>query len=215
VEENKNISPEKQTPKPQVKLNPDNKPSYVWIYIVMAVLTGVLVLQGVFTDSENREVYRTQFDKMYIDGDISQIKTINGKKALILIYPDSFNKKKQYDTFRKKKNTLEEANTSFFMYISSHSSLEQHIKELRKQYKLKEVELIPMMETGTWYGSFFNLFGPILLLIAFYFFMMRKMGGGGGGFPGGGIFSIGKSKATMVDKDAESDINFSSVAGLG
>jgi cell division protease FtsH len=59
------------------------------------------------------------------------------------------------------------------------------------------------------------MFGPILLLIAFYIFMMRKMGGGGGGgFPGGGIFNIGKSKATMVDKDAESDINFSSVAGL-
>lgn len=214
MEENKNISSSKPSPKPQAKLNPDNKPSYVWIYIVMAVLTGVLVLQGVFTDSENREVYSTEFDKMYIDGDISQIKTINGKKAVILIYPDSFNKKEKYDTFRKKKNALEDANTSFFMYISSHSSLEQRIKELRKQYKLKEVVLIPMMETGTWYGSFFNLFGPILLLIAFYFFMMRKMGGGGGGFPGGGIFSIGKSKATMVDKDAESDINFSSVAGL-
>ncbi|MCE2962068.1 MAG: ATP-dependent zinc metalloprotease FtsH [Chitinophagales bacterium] len=214
MEENKSTTPDKSGPKSQAKLNPDNKPSYVWIYIVMAVLTGVLVLQGVFTDSENREVYSTEFDKMYIDGDISQIKTINGKKAIILIYPDSFNKKEKYDTFRKKKNALEDANTSFFMYISSHSSLEQRIKELRKQYKLKEVVLIPMMETGTWYGSFFNLFGPILLLIAFYFFMMRKMGGGGGGFPGGGIFSIGKSKATMVDKDAESDINFSSVAGL-
>ena len=68
MEENKSTTPDKSGPKSQARLNPDNKPSYVWIYIVMAVLTGILVLQGVFTDSENREVYSTEFDKMYIEG---------------------------------------------------------------------------------------------------------------------------------------------------
>jgi cell division protease FtsH len=212
VEENKNTNPT-PAPKPQAKLNPDNKPSYIWIYIVMALLTGILVFNNVFSEAESREVYRTEFDKMYIRGDISQIKTINGKKALIYILPDSF-KKGIYDTFRKKKTLLDEKNPVFFLQIASHSSFEQHIKELRKKNNLNEVELIPQTETGSLFSSLLSMFGPILLLIAFYIFMMRKMGGGGGGFPGGGIFNIGKSKATMVDKDAESDINFSSVAGL-
>lgn len=212
MEENKNTNPT-PAPKPQAKLNPDNKPSYIWIYIVMALLTGILVFNNVFSEAESREVYRTEFDKMYIRGDISQIKTINGKKALIYILPDSF-KKGIYDTFRKKKSLLDEKNPVFFLQIASHSSFEQHIKELRKKNNLNEVELIPQTETGSLFSSLLSMFGPILLLIAFYIFMMRKMGGGGGGFPGGGIFNIGKSKATMVDKDAESDINFSSVAGL-
>src|ERR1700740_579004 len=44
---------------------------------------------------------------------------------------------------------------------------------------------------------------------------MRKMGGarGGGGGPGG-IFNIGKSKATLFDKGAKVNITFADVAGL-
>jgi AFG3 family protein len=214
VEENNKSTPNPTPGKPQAKLNPENKPSYIWIYIVMAVLAGILVFNNVFSETESREIYRTEFDRIYIRGDISQIKTVNGKKALIFIVPDSF-KKEIYDTFRKKKTLLDEKNPVFFLQIASHSSFEQHIKELRKKYNLNEVELIPLTESGSLISSIISMFGPILLLIAFYLFIMKKMGGGGGGgFPGGGIFNIGKSKATMVDKDAESDINFSSVAGL-
>lgn len=213
MEDNKNNTTQNQTTKPTQKGKPDDKPSYVWIYLVMAILTGILVMNGVFTETESREIYRTEFDKMYIRGDISQVKTINGRKAIVEIYRDSFNKKSIYDTFRKKDKTSSKENPIFFMHIASHSSLEQHVKELRKQYKLEEVELVPLTDTGSTLGSILTSIGPILILIGFWYFMMRRMGGGGG-FPGGGIFSIGKSKATMVDKDTESEINFSSVAGL-
>jgi cell division protease FtsH len=212
VEENTNQ--EKPNPKPQAKLNPENKPSYIWIYIVMAVLTAILIINNNFDDKVSREIYRTEFDKFYIAGDISKITTYDGRKAVITIHTDSF-KKPIYDTFRREKKVLEKENSDLFLQIVSHSSFEQHIKELRKQYNLKEVELIPRVEQGNLFVSILTHLGPILLLIGFWYFMMRKMNGGGagGGF-GGGIFSIGKSKATMVDKDAESDINFSSVAGL-
>lgn len=45
--------------------------------------------------------------------------------------------------------------------------------------------------------------------------MMRKMGSGGGGAGGpGGIFNIGKSKATLFDKGTRVNITFNDVAGL-
>jgi cell division protease FtsH len=45
--------------------------------------------------------------------------------------------------------------------------------------------------------------------------MMRKVGGPGGGSGGpGGIFNIGKSKATLFDKASRVNINFGDVAGL-
>ena len=209
--ENPNV--EKPAPKPQAKLNPENKPSYIWIYIVMAILTAILIINNNFDEKVSREIYRTQFDKFYIAGDITKITTFDGRKAIVSIHPDSF-KKSIYDTFRRENKVLEKENTDLFLQIVSHSSFEQHIKELRKQYNLKEVELIPRTEQSNWFISLLSAIGPILLLIGFWYFMMRKMNGGGGGGFGGGIFSIGKSKATMVDKDAESDINFSSVAGL-
>ena len=44
---------------------------------------------------------------------------------------------------------------------------------------------------------------------------MRKMGSGGGGAGGpGGIFNIGKSKATLFDKGTRVNITFNDVAGL-
>ena len=43
--------------------------------------------------------------------------------------------------------------------------------------------------------------------------MMRRMSGGGAG-GAGGIFSVGKSRAQIFDKDTNVKINFSDVAGL-
>jgi cell division protease FtsH len=43
---------------------------------------------------------------------------------------------------------------------------------------------------------------------------MKKMGSGGGGGAGGQIFNIGKSKATLFDKESQVNITFSDVAGL-
>lgn len=55
-------------------------------------------------------------------------------------------------------------------------------------------------------------FGPVLLLIFFWFMMSKRMSGGSGGI-GGGVFSIGKSKAQMHDKTTMS-VTFADVAGL-
>ncbi len=55
---------------------------------------------------------------------------------------------------------------------------------------------------------------PILLFGLLIVMMMRKMGGPAGGGGPGGIFSIGKSKATLFDKGTRVNINFGDVAGL-
>lgn len=56
---------------------------------------------------------------------------------------------------------------------------------------------------------FFSLL-PILLLIGIWFYFMRSMQGGGGGK--GGAFSFGKSRARLLDKEANK-ITFADVAG--
>jgi AFG3 family protein len=68
---------------------------------------------------------------------------------------------------------------------------------------------------GEAFGELVRTLLPILLLGLLFVLMMRKMssGGPGGGGPGG-IFSIGKSKATLFDKGTRVNINFGDVAGL-
>ena len=57
-------------------------------------------------------------------------------------------------------------------------------------------------------------FLPFIILIAVWLFFMRRMSGGNGASGGGQIFSIGKSKAKLFDKDTKVKTTFENVAGL-
>lgn len=56
-------------------------------------------------------------------------------------------------------------------------------------------------------------FGPIIILVVFWIFMMRRMNGGSSANSGGGIFSVGKSKAQLYDENSVK-ITFNDIAGL-
>ncbi len=56
-------------------------------------------------------------------------------------------------------------------------------------------------------------YGPIILLIFFFFLIMKRMSGRDGG-GAGGVFSVGKSKAQIFDKDGPIQVTFKDVAGL-
>ena len=60
------------------------------------------------------------------------------------------------------------------------------------------------------YSNLVWTFGPILLLVALWYFMFRRMGRGGDG----GVFSVGKSKAQVFDKNSNNKVTFKDVAGL-
>ena len=60
------------------------------------------------------------------------------------------------------------------------------------------------------FSTMFWSFAPFLLLVFFFIFMMRRMGGGGGG----GVFSVGKARAKLYNKNKDKDITFADVAGM-
>ena len=54
---------------------------------------------------------------------------------------------------------------------------------------------------------------PLVFLVLFWMFIMRRMSSGKGGGMGGGIFSIGKSRAKVVEKGEGQKVTFADVAG--
>ena len=55
-------------------------------------------------------------------------------------------------------------------------------------------------------------FGPFILIIIIWIFIMRRMSGGGAG---GNVFNVGKSKAQLFDKGANTmSVTFKDIAGL-
>ena len=61
--------------------------------------------------------------------------------------------------------------------------------------------------------SFIVSFGPMILLILVWIFLMRRMSGGAGAGPGG-VFSVGRAKAQLFDKESDRKVTFKDVAGL-
>jgi cell division protease FtsH len=69
-------------------------------------------------------------------------------------------------------------------------------------------------DEGELLGQLVSTLLPILLIGFLFVMMMRKVGGPGSGGGPGGIFNIGKSKATLFEKGTKVNINFGDVAGL-
>lgn len=69
-------------------------------------------------------------------------------------------------------------------------------------------------ERSSQFSSFLWSLAPIIILVIAWIWIMRRMSGGGGGSGSGGVFSVGKSKAMLFDKNNANKVTFKDVAGL-
>ena len=144
--------------------------------------------------------------------EVDKIVVVNRDIAQIYIKKE-FLKREKYEDVRKKSfgNSINEG-PHYFFQISSPDNLEEKLKEAQKDFQDKERIEIKYTTKKDVIGDAFSWIFPILIMIAIWIFFMRRMSGGSGG-PGGQIFNIGKSKATLFDK-TKVNVSFKDVAGL-
>src|SRR6185369_9037312 len=98
------------------------------------------------------------------------------------------------------------------------ASVESFKDDMREFYKNNTSIQRPIEDAANdanWFSPIIQTILPILIFIGLWILLMRKMGGGAGGGGGpGGIFNIGKSRATLFDKGTRVNITFADVAGL-
>jgi cell division protease FtsH len=104
---------------------------------------------------------------------------------------------------------------NFTITIGDLSSFISDFKEYQKSAGYNDTELISpeYLKRPNWFGDILSWLLLPVLLVAFWLFMMKRMSGGGAG-GAGGIFSVGKSRAQIFDKDTNVKLNFNDVAGL-
>ncbi|MDF2433709.1 MAG: hypothetical protein JWP44_3340, partial [Mucilaginibacter sp.] len=109
-----------------------------------------------------------------------------------------------------------ESGPQYVFTDASYESLKQSINNAEKDFT--EAEKIPISYEQGHESLLSNWFVQCVImavvLVAVWLFIMRRMSGGTGGGPGGQIFNIGKSKATLFDKEAQVSVTFNDVAGL-
>lgn len=211
---NSNLTP--GTPDDDPKKKP--KLSIYWVYgIIFAIIIGYNLFRT--TTGTGVQINDTDFYTMLTKGDVDQIKTVGNKKLVrVYISPQKLQEDagyfqsvfgSNYDEVKR----IKDAPQAYFSIIKD----EVFATQLNQFYKdHPDLQRVPDKpgDEGELFGQIVSTLLPILLIALVFIMMMRKVGGGAGAGGPGGIFNIGKSKATLFEKGTKVNINFSDVAGL-
>ncbi len=222
MEENKNTDqqPKQNKRMPNIPKKPQKGSKFNIFWVYAAIIVGLLVLQFMFSSNNAKPIDQTTFiNEMLLPGNVEKI--VAYKSEDIAIAEIYIKKDKLNDPRYKKYATKSSFNTSdkgplVNLNLSSIDSFKKEIKDAQDAAKIPAAnQVIVQVETKSspWLSGFLQIVLPLLLFAGLWIFMMRRMSGGGGG-GGGQIFSIGKSKATLFDKESQVNITFNDVAGL-
>lgn len=194
--------------------NQDRKPgkfsfnSY-WIY--GSIILGLIIFNLMFLNEASIEVINFQrFAQLVEAGDVAKIEVVNKKDARVFLKEQSLTKPE----FKKlNESTFSKTRPQFVFNIGPPESFADQINELNNRVA-PELRVFPdYVDKENWVGPLMGWLIPIFLFLGLWIFMMRRVSGGAGG-PGAQIFNIGKSKATLFEKDARVTVTFADVAGL-
>ncbi len=189
----------------------------MWLYA--AIIIGLFAVQYFFNGSSAKKINYQQFEsKMLRPGDVEKIVAYKNNDlvmAEVYIKPNRLNQPKYNDVNKEDNFNMSGNNPQYYFTDGSFDLLQNKIRQAEKELPIeKQTPVIIDSRENFWASWFMSIILPVLLLIGFWVFIMRRMGGGAGGGAGGQIFNIGKSKATLFDKESQVNVTFNDVAGL-
>ena len=188
------------------------------IYWVWGIIAAILVSINIFSpfSSDAKKISFKEFREMLTSQDVEKITVINNKNIVrVTLKPGAVNKPEYRDKLSKGWPSVAKDGPHFQFNIEKPEVFND---ELQRFYDANP--LVPQVEKfvdneGEWFAPVLNFLLPLLIIVLIWIMLMRKMGGGAGGSGGpGGIFNIGKSRATLFDKGTKVNITFNDVAGL-
>ncbi|HEY0031525.1 MAG TPA: ATP-dependent zinc metalloprotease FtsH [Bacteroidia bacterium] len=189
--------------KPTIPKNPFN---FYWIYGIIAV--GLILVQVLYSSPKLAERSTNEFiETMLKQHHVARVVIIPSDNIAEITISKEYLKLPQYakDNLDKHPN-----GPHYIVKISSVDSFNARLTEAQKDFAPSE-RIDAESENRTSWSDTLSWLIPIVLMVIIWIIIMRRMGGGGAG---GQIFNIGKSKATLFDKNTNVNITFNDVAGL-
>ncbi len=182
-------------------INKDKKPgvNLTWVYMAVIFILGFLIFNDSFSSSGyNKEVPYTEFQEHVAKHRGTEIKIEkNSSTAYLTIKPE------QVRTVFKRSAKEVGKNPTVSTRYGSLDKLESFVESVPGMH-------ITYAEETNYFNYFLSFILPTLLLVGLWFLLFRRMGSGGGS---GGIFSVGKSKARLIEKGEGTHVSFKDVAG--
>ncbi|HET6992284.1 MAG TPA: AAA family ATPase, partial [Bacteroidia bacterium] len=197
--------------KPQMPRSPSG---FVWVYIILVVgLIGFFVpnmlqdLPEVSYDEFTRLVQDHAIEKMY--------KVSNDNNKLEIVLDPAKDRSPSVTALKAKFHGWHGATPPHAPHLQLQSTwteeLGKRITDTQKANGYTDNNLIEIQEIKpSSISDHLSWILPLVIMIILWVFFMRRMGGGGGSQ----IFNIGKSRATLFDKDTMVSTTFNDVAGL-
>ena len=181
-----------------------------WIYIV-AIATLIAIYfsngDGSIQSMPTAETSYTDFQG-YMDRGFASRLVVDKSQGTVKMYV-----KPEYirDVFKKGADQV--GNDPYVsIEIGSLEKFENFVDQMRAEEKFTGKLTYEAQRGSSFISNLFWSIFPFLIIIGVWMLMMRRMGGGSG-FGGGGIFSVGKSRAKMYEKGGDLGITFKDVAG--
>ena len=175
-----------------------------WMYGIIFILLAALYMTN--DSSTTKEMGWTEFQKLANKNVFEKITVFNKKNTL-----EATIKKGQLGVVFKEDSALVGDSPMVFVKIPSADKFSDFYD---KAVEKNNIDTSVSFEEGDdTFWNFFISFGPIILLVLVWIFLMKRMSSNAGG-GAGGVFSVGKAKAQLFDKDNDKKVTFKDVAGL-
>lgn len=189
--------------------------NFYWIYLIIgAVLFGVYFFSA---NEMTREIGYTDFERMAQEGDFSTL-VVNTKTNSVTA---KLSKAPQLENMKGLKAAYEQAKQegkqiSIETSIPSADKFADNVEKWRNAENSQFSADVRYEKASSPWDIILSLASPLLMLFFLWFIFFRGMGRGGAGGGGGigGIFSVGRSKAQVYEKDNKMKVTFEDVAGL-
>jgi|TARA_B110000908_G_scaffold80043_1_gene95929 cell division protease FtsH len=185
--------------------------NFYWIYAIIALLflsVQLLNSSSNTKDSSWQEVNRDMLQKK----EVQKLEIVNDKYVKVYIKKESLKREYHKEVRTNPISNSENIGPHYVFQIGSDDVFFAQLNDAQKDFEKEDRVNITYTTEKNVLGDTLGWIFPILIMIAIWMFLMKRMSGGGGG-PGGQIFNIGKSKATLFDK-TKVNVTFNDVAGL-
>lgn len=209
MERGNNFNKGEKSPKKGPKFN------IYWVYAFIGVALLAMNFFNIGFGAQPKELSFQEFQTNYLSkGDVDKLVMVNKKSVEVYIKKERLNEPK-FDNIAKSRFGRGNAGPHFRFTIGSEESFKKDLDKAQANIPIDDQVKVFYEDRTGWFEPVIQLLLPLVLLIGLWILLMRKMGGPAGGSGGpGGIFNIGKSKATLFDKGTRVNITFSDVAGL-
>ena len=192
-----------KTPKNSFKFN------IIWVYAAIAII--FFGLQMLNFDATEQTSWQEFNRDMLQQKKVEKVIIVNKEVAQVFIKKEYLGEEKFRNTNKEPFGNSTNNGPHFYFEIGSVETFNQQLNEAQTDFDNYDKISVTYKTKKDIFGDILGWILPLVFFIAIWFFIMKRMSGGGAG--GGQIFNIGKSKATLFDKE-KVEVTFEHVAGL-